>query len=263
MPRLYHNREWFEEISPSALAEAEFEELLIQNVEVIQRDALIIPFKKTVYSSEDSARADLALISGDFRHWVVVEVEMSRHDLYSHVIPQVRTLREANYTQDYVDYIHSKCPELNRNLLSSLMRGDPPDVLVIVNKRDVEWEKEMNRYGAHLMAIEIYRSNLNKTILVVDGQPPAISHSFLSELTFAMLPRCLLVKSPGALRVEPGVRFPISVDGQITYWERFHTSTGDYLTPVGSLPITPKGRYALVQSEDCEYAIRPIYTKGG
>ena len=258
MPRLYYKGEWFDEISPSALAEAEFEDLLIQNADIIRANTVIVPFKKTVYSPEGSARADLAMISTDYRHWVVVEVEMSRHDLYRHVIPQVRTLRGASYTQEYVAYIHDKCPALDKEKLSDMMRGDPPDVLVIVNKPNADWQKEMRRYGAHMMVFEIFRSVLNKTIFVIDGEPPRLAQSFLSELSFGLLPRCLTLSSPAALPVEPGVRFRILIDGQITYWERFHTATGVYLTPVGNLPIHPGRRYALFLSESREYAIRPL-----
>jgi len=257
MSRLYHRGEWFDEISPSSLAEAEFEDLLIQNADVLRANSVIVPFKKTVYSTDSSARADLAMISTDYRHWVVVEVEMSRHDLYSHVIPQVRTLREASYTQEYVTYIHNKCPTLDESRLSDMMRGDPPDILVIVNKPDDEWRKELRRYGVHMMVFEIFRSILNRTIFVIDGEPPKLAQNFLSELSFGLLPRCLMLSSPAALPVEPGVRFRILVDDQITYWERFHTATGVYLTPVGSLPIRPGRRYALIRSEGGEYVIRP------
>ena len=258
MARLYHKGEWFDEIAPSAVTEAEFESLLIQNADVIRTNALIVPFKKTVYSPEGSARADLAIISLDYRHWVVVEVEMSRHDLYSHVIPQVRTLREASYTAECVAYIHEKRPTLDREKLSDMMRGDPPDVLVIVNKADREWQKEMGRYGAHMMVFEVFRSVLNKMIFVIDGRPPQLSQSFLSELSFGLLPRCLMVGSPAALAVESGVSFRILVDGQITYWERFQTATRVYLTPVGNLPIQPGRKYALTRSEGGDYAIRPL-----
>ena len=257
MSRLYHKEEWFDEISPSSLAEAEFEDLLIQNANVLQANSVIVPFKKTVYSPDSSARADLAMISTDYRHWVVVEVEMSRHDLYSHVIPQVRTLREASYTQEYVTYIHNKCPLLDESRLSELMRGDPPDILVIVNKPDDEWRKELRRYGVHMMVFEVFRSILNKTIFVIDGEPPKLAQNFLSELSFGLLPRCLMLSSPAALPVKPGVKFRILVDDQITYWERFNTATDVFLTPVGSLPIRPGRKYALIRSEGGEYVIRP------
>ena len=258
MPRLYHKGEWFDEIAPSALTEAEFESLLIQNADVIRANTLIVPFKKTVYSPEGSARADLAMISADYRHWIVVEVEMSRHDLYGHVIPQVRVLREATYTAECVAYIHEKCPALDRAKLGDMMRGDPPDVLVIVNKADVEWRKEMRRYGAHMMVFEVFRSVLNKMIFVIDGQPPRLSQHFLSELSFGLLPRCLMLGSPAALPVESGEPFRIVVEGQITYWERFQTATRVYLTPVGKLPIQPGRRYALVRLSDGDYAIQPL-----
>lgn len=258
MSRLYHKGEWFDEISPTALAEAEFEDLLIQNADIIRGDSVIVPFKKTVYSSEGSARPDLAMVATDYRHWVVVEVEMLRHDLYGHVIPQIRTFREASYTQEYVTYIHKKCPALDIEKLGEMLRGDPPDVLVIANKPDVEWRKEIRRYGAYMMVFEIFRSVLNRTIFVIDGEPPRLAKSFLSELSFGLLPRCLILGSPAALEEESGVPFPIVIDGQLTYWERFDTATGAYLTPVGKMPIQPGRRYGLVRSRAGEYAIRPL-----
>lgn len=262
MPRLYHKGEWFDEISPSALSETEFENLLENNAEIIRPDAVIVPFKKTVYSPESSARADLAIISTDYRHWVVVEVELAKHDLYGHVIPQIRTLREATYNQDCVDYIQKKCPSLNPMQLRQMMLGDPPDVLVLVNKPDVEWQRELRRYGAHMMVFEIFRSLNNRHIFVIDGEPPRAAQSVLSELSFGLLPRCLTVSSPAALPVPPGEKFAIEVEEQLTYWERFQTATGVYLSPVGTMPISPGRRYALVRMESGQYAIRPISKKG-
>lgn len=261
MPRLYHKGEWFDEISPSALAETEFESLLVQNAEVIRADSIIVPFKKTVYSSESSARADLAIISNDYRHWVVVEVELATHGLYGHVIPQIRTLREAAYTQECVDYIHNKCPTLDHAKLGQMMLGDPPDVLVLVNKPNAEWQKEVRRYGAHMMVFEIFRSIDNRHIFVIDGEPPRLAQSFLSELSFGLLPRCLTVSSPAALPVAPGETFAVEINEQLTYWERFQTATGVYLSPVGLMPISPGQKYALFRSENGRYAIRPLDRK--
>lgn len=262
MPRLYHKSEWFDEISPSALAETEFESLLIQNAELVRADSVIVPFKMTVYSPESSARADLAIIASDYRHWVVVEVELAKHDLYGHVIPQIRVLREATYTQECVDYIHRKCPSLNRDKLCQMMLGDSPDVLVLVNKPDAEWQREVRRYGAHMMVFEIFRSLNNRHIFVIDGEPPRLTQSFLSELSFGLLPRCLTVSSPAALPVAPGQKFAVEIDDQLTYWERFQTASSVYLSPIGTMPISPGQKYALVRSESGQYAIRPLAKKG-
>lgn len=262
MPRLFHKGEWFDEIAPSALAEAEFESLLISNAPIIRPDSVIVPFKITVYAPEGSARADLAIISTDYRHWVVVEVELAKHDLYGHVIPQVRTLREATYTKDCVSYIHGKAPALDPERLSQMMLGDPPDVLVLVNKPDEEWRKELRRYGAHMMVFEIFRSLNNRHIFVIDGEPPRLAQSVLSELSFGLLPRCLSVSSPAALPVGPGETFPVLIEDQITYWERFQTATGVYLSPLGSMPISPGKKYALLRTESGQYAIRVHGKKG-
>ena len=222
MLRIFHKGEWFYEISPSALSESEFESILISNTEIIRDNVIIIPFKKTVRSVDSSARADLAMISRDYRYWIVVEVEMSNHSLHSHVIPQICTLRDAEYRQDCVDYLHSKNTTLNKSRLADLLRGDPPEILVIANKRVPEWESELQRYGVHLLTIEIFRSELNKTIYIIDGKLPALKQNFVSELSpVRFLPRQLVLSSPAALSVEIGKPFPIMIEGQITYWERF------------------------------------------
>jgi hypothetical protein len=262
MPRLHHKGEWFDEISPSALAETEFESLLVSNAEIIRENSVIVPFKKTVYSPEGSARADLAIIARDYRHWVVVEVELAKHDLYSHVIPQVSILREASYTQECVSYIHAKNPALDPAKLAQMMLGDPPNVLVLVNKPDEEWRKELRRYGAHMMVFEIFRSLANRHIFVIDGEPPRQTQSLLSELSFGLLPRCLSVSSPAALPVAPGETFAVLIEEQLTYWERFQTATGVYLSPVGSMPITPDRKYALLRTESGQYTIRALTKKG-
>lgn len=262
MPRMYHRGEWFDEISPNALSEAEFESLLVQNADLIRSNTSIVPFKKTVYSDGTSARGDLAMVALDYRHWVVVEVEMSRHDLYSHVIPQVRTLREGLYTQDHANYLLEKNPHFDINKLNDMLRGNSPEVLVLVNKPDDEWLRELRRYGVHMMVFEIFRSRSNRHIFVIDGELPRFAQSFLTELSFGLLPRCLTVASPAALDFAPGVRVPIFVEEQVTYWECFHTATEVFLTPIGSLPIKTGQKYALVQMEDGQYAIRPLSQKG-
>ena len=257
MLRIFHKGEWFNEISPSALAEAEFEDLLISNSEIMRENTIMVPFKKTVYSTDGSVRADLAMISNDYRYWIVVEVEMSNHDLYGHVIPQVRKLRRAEYSKECATYIHSKRPELNKSKLDDLFLGESPEILVIANKRNSDWEKELRRYDVHLMAIEIFRSELNQTIFVIDGSLPAVKENFLSDLSSnAMLPRCWKLSSPAALSVEQGERFSIVIGEQVTFWERFHTATAVYLTPVGNPPIESGRKYQLYQCDNGMYSIR-------
>lgn len=263
MPRLFHRNEWFFELSPMALAESEFESLLVQNAEIIRPGHRIIPFKKTAYAGDRSARADLAIVAGDYRHWTVVEVEMIRHDLHSHVIPQVRTLSEAIYTAEYAQYLATRDNALDVQKLTEMMRGEAPEVLVLVNKPDDEWAREIRRYGAHMMVFEIFRAETsNRHIFSIDGDLPKHADDVLSELSFGMVPRLLTVSSPAALDFSSGEQKAIFIDGQVTYWERFDTATSCYLTPVGNMPIKPGSAYALVRTEVGQLAIRPIRQKG-
>jgi len=191
-----------------------------------------------------------------------VEVEMSRHNLYSHVIPQIRTLREGTYDQDHATYLYERNPKLDETKLLDMMRGDPPEILVLVNKPDEEWRRELSRNGTHMMVFEVFRSESNRHIFVIDGEPPRFAEDIVTELSFGLVPRCLAVGSPAALEFGSDVRVPILVEGQVTYWERFNIATNVYLTPVGSMPINQGRKYALVRSEDGQYAIRPLSKKG-
>jgi hypothetical protein len=262
MRRLYHRGEWFDEVSPNAFSEGEFEQLLIQNAEIIQANTTIVPFKKTVYGPSGSARADLAMIAEDYGHWVVIEVEMARHGLHGHVIPQIRSLRDGAYTQEHATYLHAKDPRLDIAKLREMLRGYPPDVLILVNKPDDEWHRELRRYGAHMMVFEVFRSESNRHIFAIDGTIPGMVSDVLTELSFGLLPRCLTVGSPAALNVTVDGHIPIFVDDQLTYWERFHTATGVYLTPVGIMPLSPGQKYVLLRAENGQYAIRPSKLKG-
>jgi hypothetical protein len=262
MPRIYHRNEWFYELAPTALSESEFESLLIQNADIIRPNMIVVPFKKTVYGPDASAKADLAMISNDYRQWVVVEVEMERHDLYGHVLPQIRALREGTYDQDHAAYLAAKNSNFDAAKLRDMLRGNPPEVLVLVNKPDGEWQREISRYGAHTMVFEIYRSPTNRHIFVVDGELPRLAHDMLTELSFGMLPRCLAVGSPAALDFEPGKPVEIFIEGQITYWERFHTATDVYLSPAGVMPIKPGQKYALARMSNGRLTIRPLKSPG-
>jgi len=258
MPKLYHKNEWFFELSPSALAETEFEGLLVQNAGLIKPDHQIVPFKKTAYAEERSARADLAIIANDYRHWAVVEVELIRHSLHSHVIPQIRTLIDATYGFPHAQYLADRNPHLDVGKLEEMMRGSPPEVLVLLNKPDEEWSREIRRYGGHTLVFEIYRSETsNRHIFAIDGELPSYANDVLTELSFrTMLPRMLAVGSPAALGFSAGTQQPVFIDGQVTYWERFDTATDCFLSPVGNMPISPGRSYELVRNEHGQLAIR-------
>jgi hypothetical protein len=259
MPRLFHKGEWFYELAPTSLSEKEFEGILVQNVDIIRPNSAIVPFKKTVYAGNNSAQADLAIISNDYRDWLVVEVEMVRHSLYHHVVPQVRTLRGASYGAAEAEYLAARNSMFDPAKLTDVMRGEPPIVVVIVNKPDADWERELRWCGASVMVFEIYRSDLNRYVFSIDGELPQLAHDVITLLEFdRLLPRFLTVASPAKLNFQIGQRLPIFINEQLTEWERVDIQTTCYITPVGRMPLAPGHKYALVQTAAGQYAIRPV-----
>ena len=257
MPKLFHKGEWFYELSPTAFLETEFERLLVQNSEVIQLGSWIIPYKRTVYDGEDSARADLAIVSNDYREWVVVEVEMNRHSLQGHVIPQVRTLRGAAYSSEDAAYLATKNQALDAEKLDEMMKGLPPDILVIVNKPDDEWKRELRRYGVQMMVFEIFRSKMNRYVFSIDGDLPHLARNIITQLEFdPLLPRFLIVASPAALEFKNGECIPIFFEDQMMEWERIDSQNSCYITPLGRMPLSKGQKYALIKVESGEYMIR-------
>ena len=257
MPKLRYRNEWFYELAPTALYESEFEDILIQNADIICSSSIIVPFKMTVSSNDGSARADLAIISEDYRDWYVVEVELIKHSLHGHVIPQIRVFRDASYGQEVAEYLATKNSKLGLEKLADMMRGQQPRVLVIVDKTDPEWERELRRYDVFLIVFEIYRSDRNHYMFRIDGDLSPLALDVLTYCEFdAVVPRFLVVSSPAALDFSAGKRVKIFVEGQVTEWERIDIADQCYLTPVGRMPIEPGRKYALVKTGDGEYLIR-------
>ena len=73
----------------------------------------IIDFTPFIMGDEGSRRRpDLAIIDRAYRMWVVVEVELDRHSLQHHVIPQVQTFVAGNYEEPHAHLLHDRDPDL-------------------------------------------------------------------------------------------------------------------------------------------------------
>ena len=114
-------------LTPKAFFESEFEAVILQNVHLLCPNAILVPFKQTVFVSEyESKRPDLALIDLDYRFWWVIEVELASHSLSGHVVPQTRVLLEGRYGTEHIDALLRQKPSLDRDRLEGHdARGAP------------------------------------------------------------------------------------------------------------------------------------------
>lgn len=256
MPRLFHRSQWYYEISPTALAEKEFEALLTAHAEIIKPDFWVVPYSRTVYAPDGtSARADLAFIDKQYREWHVIEVEMNRHSLRQHVLPQVGTLKDAKYGSKDAAYLATKNAELDPAKLDEMIRVSQPSVLVIVNRFDADWDLELRRQDVHQMTLEIYRSDAGGHIFSVDGELPTLASNVISTLKVdRILSNMAVLSAPASLGVPSGGTIALLFRDQLTDWSRLDIADACYLTPKARMPLALGQEYLILKTTD-EYLI--------
>ena len=251
MPKPRYNDEWFHQLSINALPEAHFEDLLIQNSDMLRVDAWMARFKRKIYAQGAAARGDLAIIDQDYREWFVVEVEMRRHPIYEHVLPQVRTLRDGYYGPEEADYLVRNLPELDPRRTSDLVRGVSPKIVVIADRADNWWREILSGADIQFITMEIYKSDFNRYIFSLDGGLPVRASDLISYCTYnSMLPRQLHIESPTALAITHADLLVISCEGQSIEWSRIDTKDNCYLRTRGPVRLRAGARYALLRSGD-------------
>lgn len=263
MARLRYREEWFQQLSLGALPETHFEDLLIQNSDMFRTDAWMVRFKRTIYANEVGAKPDLAIIDHDYREWFVVEVEMRRHPLYEHVLPQVRTLRDGYYGIEEAEYLVGNLPVLDPSRTADLLRGVSPKVVVIADRADQWWADVLAGADIEFISMEIFKSDFNRYIFSLDGGLPKRANDLLSYCTYnSMLPRQLLIESPASLGIPDGEKIMINCDSQIIEWSRMDTKDSCYLRTRGPVRLQAGARYALLRGDDGASVLKVVGAKG-
>jgi hypothetical protein len=263
MPKLRYNQDWFYQLSLTALPEAHFEDLLIQNSEMIRPGAWMTRFKRTVYSDEAGARPDLAIVDHEYREWFVIEVEMRRHSLYEHVLPQVRTLRDAYYGPDEAEYLVRNLPVLDQARTIELIRGVSPKIVVVADRSDSWWEDVLRGADIQFITMEIYKSDFNRYIFSLDGGLPRRAMDLITYCSYSgMLPRQLRVESPTALEIAHGQTIVISCQGEVMEWSRIDTRDNCYLRTRGPVRLRTGARYALLRTDSGDVELKAVGAKG-
>lgn len=261
MAKLLYGDEWFEQIAPGALYETEYERLIVNNAYKLYPQYVAVPFKKTVYSSEDAARPDLILIEQSYRDWWIVEVEMSDHSLVSHVLPQVRTLATAEYGSQVASHICSRNPEFEVAKIVDMLKGKRPQILVVVNEVRQDWVAPLEANGAKVAFFEVFRSLHNSVVFRVNGYSIPTEKDFLSICQFdAVLPNFLIIESPAALNIPRNGTLTLRFNDRVSEWRRVDSSDMVWLVPVETNPIPIENKYELFRQEDGVLQVRTLRT---
>lgn len=257
MPRVLVSGTWFDLVGSNAYWEAEFEQVILNRSSVLFPGYNIVEFRRTVYSDHGAKQPDFALIDSNYRSWWVVEVELSHHSLYGHVLPQIEVFSNANYGDSEAQYLAARAPHLDAGRLEEMMRGAPPRVLVLVNRLLSSWETALRPYGALVCAVEMYRNDRNEHIVRVDGSLPRPPTAIVTPCrVHPLLPQLVVVDAPAALGIGPGEHLFIEYDGSVTEWERFDSGDGVWLNPLRTNPLPPRTTVYLVRDDDGRLTFR-------
>ena len=251
MARILFKDAFFEEMAPGSMLETDFESVVVDRGNLIFPDFFVVPFKTTVSSEDDSAKADLALVERNYRTWWVVEVELGNHSFEGHVLPQVRTLARASYGEEEGKALCTSCPELELQRVLDMMKGRQPRVLVVVDADRREWVQSLRSYDAELLALQMFRSDRNEHGFRIDGYLPTSPISVVSECSFDnLVPRFVVVHSPALLGVTAGKVLKIRYGQYMTEWQRIDSQDKVWLAPARQNPLSRSETYLIVRSED-------------
>jgi len=228
--RLLHRQHWYEPRHPLGMYELQYEELIQNKGEELFPNYICSPFKKLVTSPLGDSQADLLLVEKDYRRSYVVEVELSAHSLYDHVLPQVERLVSARYGDPEAEWIAERDDRIDVDRLRLLFSTAAPEVLVIVNS-SVDWRPALSAQGILLAVAGLYSDRNDDLIISLDGDEPEISSPLLSVVVrgTGWLNSMLRVESPATLAAVDGDSLEVLFRGLLSRMRVRHIAGAIYL----------------------------------
>jgi len=248
-------KSWYDELNMIAsYYEAEYERKIRQQVGAVFPDYHTSSFKLEIQTDQKEARkADLAMVHKDFRDWWVVEVELVGHSL-SHVLEQVsvfthgtyNSIRIANYLKD--KNFEENAVRLDYNKLKAMIFNQQPQVLVIVDEQQSEWESELSKHSASVCVFQVYRSTIGNESFRLNGEYPECYYGESHCRYHRVIPNLLEVLSPSLLNVKAGEEVLIFYNNRSTCWKRIDEGRSVFLKLVGQVnPLHTKTSYVLAK----------------
>lgn len=222
----------------------------------------VVDFSPFILGDEGFRRKpDLALVDRTYSKWAVVEVELERHPLEEHVLPQVHTFVTGRYERSHASLLHRKEPTLDLDRLYNLVEYAQPEVLVVVNSRTVlndGWEVLETEHSAHLTFLETFRSINDDVIFEISGYLPARKHREVIQLRKHKMMNALVCMRPGDIPASVTDEIRMYCEERLYYWRTLRTmDTVLFLTPPG-FKIRGDRNYELVQIDEQTYRLRVL-----
>lgn len=231
--------------------EADYEAFLLPRLELLFTEYWVTPFRLDVSDEGQYGvrRPDIALVSREYRDWIVVEVELAHHSLASHVYPQVAVFRSGEYLPRHAEYLADALPQVDPDRLRWLVAANQPEVLVIVDDAKVlerGWRRLQTDLGARLAVGTPLRSPRLELLLHYEGWLP-LSSSIVSGAEWHALSGLLALDAPAAVVQEDQQEVTLLMNGRLTAWIARELADGPVLFPLDRATIQSmrQGSYAV------------------
>lgn len=235
MARIFFKETWFSSVRSNSWNESDFESLVISNAGSLFPGWIPVNFKADVVGNDGVIkRPDLALIDPRYRKWCVVEIELAHHDLHGHVLPQIDVFCSGSYGEAHAQYLKRQDDRLDLRRMIQMMNGLMPEIMVVVDRPDTNWNKPLKMAGALLGVIEPFRGPNVEILFRINGDQLELPGAVLSRCS-RYARRYWKVHSPATLPVstrEDG-SLEIQVAGLPVLWNRVNLADSVMLTAVG------------------------------
>lgn len=248
-------------LSSTALLEAEYERIVLAQAPGIFPGFVVVPFKSTVYYEGVPKQADIALLAPDYSTWWVGEIELAHHSFRGHVLPQVEVLARGRYDATHAEWLAARNPRLEVSALRSMMLGQQPRVVVVVNAPRPTWVEPLAHEGAVIAIAELFRSSRNRLIVRRNGVDIDLRDDVVSVCRVdSGMRRVLQVDSPAQL---VGLDEPLSIeiaDG-VSSWRLIQLADRVWLSPDRGSPFPQDAQtFQLLRTAEGRLRLEP-YTE--
>lgn len=203
--------------------EREYEDIILQHAGRIFEGYWACRFNKPIFSERfGNKKADLVLISKNYHHWVVVEVEFAHHDLRTHVLPQVLSFKYGEYKESHAEYICDRLIDCELEKLSRLIAFNQPDVLVIVDQLHSSlqgWVEALHENGVKFSSALPFKSSTGEILLEYEGWFPEKPSTPKTRATWDSSSMFLSLDVPAAVIHDLEEEYILTLEGRPSRWK--------------------------------------------
>jgi hypothetical protein len=256
---------WYDELNVVAYYnEATFENIILQHLNDMLIGYFCFPFKYAFVGNDGKENIpDIIVIKKDYTEWWIVEVELKHHQL-DHISQQVRNFCNPDYnaviltTQILEKSKHFLNKSLNKKKVNSLLKNENPKVLVIVDHEKSNWLKDIEKLGASVMILELYKNPKGEFAHRLLGKYPKIFTSETHCKFHKKMLNVIEVNDSGFFnKFEEESTIEIFYSDRLTRWVLFSKNSKTYLRFSGTEnPITSDGSFVLLRDKRGKHYIR-------